>query len=754
VPEILCPHCDNKLKYAKENQKYGGFETYICKGGKFSHIFVHFDNDLYNELYQAVVKSTTTLWKTPISPVFTDHSQWHSARVLENIEKILLPLKDNKSFSLEPEEFLLLILSAYLHDTAMQNPSDEITKKLGTNSITESEFREILRKCHSQKAPDTCAKILGDITTGNPLLTSIVGGLAEPLNLLTEFHSGNEETLRKINFEDISNSIIKISGKKLIMFAAVLRLADELDLDRKRVEDFNIHKGKHLPPRSSLHWLKHLIIEQINIENQEISINFRRPPCSKDRQFFYQKLGIWIKSKIESEINLLCSQDRMDCIHPGCGGMINLRLSQQVVLEEHFKEDPYFPFPEHLKDNKVWNQLEMELKDEIDNSLKAMDENQQEKITKKIYGDEKEKAEEYREEIGRALLLYARGDSINAVEILKPINEEIDDITIAKILAEIEYKEGYYENTVVLLEKVLEKEPENIEVLFNKGVAHSGLKQKEEAKKCYEKILEINPDYSNALNNLGIIYSEENQKTEALQYFEKSLNIDPNDYKALYNIGKVYEESGENELAIEYYGKAIKIKPDFTDAFCSLGFIYEKIGQFAEAIKQCEKALKFRKNVPDILYNLGVLHLNNRCFEQSLRYLKDSLKIKPKNHRVLNLAGILYSENNQHNRAIQFFNTSLKIEPEFNEAFNNIQTAKAKKAEYDLQVRNEGNEESIEDERLKKLLDDEFDEIMSIVTKGITKDKKIAPSLSKKKIIKNKKQSIKKSRKKNRRKKK
>jgi tetratricopeptide (TPR) repeat protein len=80
-----------------------------------------------------------------------------------------------------------------------------------------------------------------------------------------------------------------------------------------------------------------------------------------------------------------------------------------------------------------------------------------------------------------------------------------------------------------------------------------------EARNCFTKLLEAEPDNVEVLNNLGVIAFQERLLDEALSFFQKALNKEPGFYDAVENTAKVLEAKGEYIEALNRFRNALEI---------------------------------------------------------------------------------------------------------------------------------------------------------------------------------------------------
>jgi tetratricopeptide (TPR) repeat protein len=98
---------------------------------------------------------------------------------------------------------------------------------------------------------------------------------------------------------------------------------------------------------------------------------------------------------------------------------------------------------------------------------------------------------------------------------------------------------------------------------LNKGIISGIEGNYDKAIQENNKVLEKDPNNINALNNLGFSFMSLGKYDESITYLEKALELDPKFLPAIVNKGSILRLTGNYEGAIEYYDKAISIDPDF-----------------------------------------------------------------------------------------------------------------------------------------------------------------------------------------------
>lgn len=116
------------------------------------------------------------------------------------------------------------------------------------------------------------------------------------------------------------------------------------------------------------------------------------------------------------------------------------------------------------------------------------------------------------------------------------------------------------------LQKKLQEDPENTELLLQLALEYSLQKEYSKAVDIYFKVLKFDPGNFHAFNNLGILYKKTGQYVDALHCYEQARRLQPDSYWVPYNMGLAYESMGRMQEARESYGKALSLNPDFDQA--------------------------------------------------------------------------------------------------------------------------------------------------------------------------------------------
>jgi hypothetical protein len=235
--------------------------------------------DLQSKL-DSIKRAASKIWKAPkLLRHFTNHGIKHSENIIRILNLILEDMSTMKN-ELSEHEIFILLAASYLHDIGMQSAYHAGLPYKADYSL---EDKKIIRDKHHE----TSAKMIRESV--DPRAERRVNcGLQDCVNpnyvnfiaILSESHRMNKPEI----YSDKLNDDYLMTGEKIRirLLVSLLRLADELDRDYRRV---NLDELKlwDIPTESKMYWWIHHYTKAISIENGRIKILFRVPIQYKNK---------------------------------------------------------------------------------------------------------------------------------------------------------------------------------------------------------------------------------------------------------------------------------------------------------------------------------------------------------------------------------------------------------------------------------------------------------------------------------------
>ncbi|RKD32573.1 tetratricopeptide repeat protein [Thermohalobacter berrensis] len=252
-------------------------------------------------------------------------------------------------------------------------------------------------------------------------------------------------------------------------------------------------------------------------------------------------------------------------------------------------------------------------------------------------------------------------------------------------------KEGSFDEGIIFLRALTFLNSENVNGLYNYGVAiekkaESFYKLKQpkkgkefliEAIRTFETILDINPNFPMAYYKLGFHYKNMKQFKKSQIMWEKSLEFDISEdikeeieanlldikddviYEEGYNeilrgnpkagikkllplkdkysdwwnllflIGLGYRQLGEYDKAIKEFKNVLAVNPGQVDTYNELGLCYASLGKFEDAIENFTKAIERRPNDYEIICNRGLTYLQLGDKDRASKDIERAYELNP-----------------------------------------------------------------------------------------------------------------------------
>lgn len=166
----------------------------------------------------------------------------------------------------------------------------------------------------------------------------------------------------------------------------------------------------------------------------------------------------------------------------------------------------------------------------------------------------------------REAFVLARQQKLDeARRLLQQARAQSDEERVQLIVAEGQLLRdaGRHAENYALLQQALEKNPDNLALLYDAGMAAERTDRLPEMEKHLRRMIELKPDYAHAYNALGYSLADRNLRlAEALELIEKAHALAPEDPYILDSLGWVHYRLGDLVRAREYLQKAYDAKPE------------------------------------------------------------------------------------------------------------------------------------------------------------------------------------------------
>jgi len=246
------------------------------------------------------------LWASQRHRYFTDHQIDHSERIIRILDAVTAELMGSDR-RLDTQEIFVLLASAYLHDIGMQWEKGKYRDD------------ELARKDHHLLSYEM---IVGSVEDpGHYPVLGVERDYVYEIALVSKGH-------RQVDLYDSEyNDGVKRGEKiRLRLLAALLRLADELDIDERRVY-IDLLKVADVPRDSRVHWWKCHYVSGVDIgTNGQITIQYHVP-----RQEYIEPLVRLVETDLRDKF-----EDLQDILWDN---LVRLRIRESRAIQGPGKEE-------------------------------------------------------------------------------------------------------------------------------------------------------------------------------------------------------------------------------------------------------------------------------------------------------------------------------------------------------------------------------------------------------------------------------
>ena len=276
----------------------------------------------------------------------------------------------------------------------------------------------------------------------------------------------------------------------------------------------------------------------------------------------------------------------------------------------------------------------------------------------------------------KLLLKYAGGDSF--FDAFVPEDEEADRRGMdqrterADVLGIAEaIKGGDIEDAELVIGRVLERDPEQVETLHAKAVVHTIYGELDEAREYVVKALTHHkkPQFN---NTRGVIHLRAGDAVKAAGEFELAIRRDPTLAVAYSNLGIARMQVDDLEGAKEALTTALDKEPEYYKAMYNLALVSMKMGRVADAKHWFRSGIAAKHRALDAHFNLGMIFLREGAVQDAETEFKRCLAINAKHAPSLVKLGNLQMTRGHPKRAVEQYLLALEIDPDAVEAIANI----------------------------------------------------------------------------------
>jgi tetratricopeptide (TPR) repeat protein len=225
------------------------------------------------------------------------------------------------------------------------------------------------------------------------------------------------------------------------------------------------------------------------------------------------------------------------------------------------------------------------------------------------------------------------------------------------------HRAGRVREAVAGYEALLQRTPNDADILQLLGVALAQLGRCADAVVFLARSLELKPDRPTVLLNLAQALHTLGREEEALQACNRALSLDRSLAGGYRTRAAVFTALGRREEALANAGQAVRLALEVPGAHADLGVALEAVGREREALECFERAVGLDPNLAPAHHNHAMLLARLGRHERALQSFDRALALQP-HHAALNAnRGNTLKELGRLPEAEQSYSLALAIEP-------------------------------------------------------------------------------------------
>jgi tetratricopeptide (TPR) repeat protein len=210
----------------------------------------------------------------------------------------------------------------------------------------------------------------------------------------------------------------------------------------------------------------------------------------------------------------------------------------------------------------------------------------------------------------RAFEAFRRGEWPAALEDLdRALEADREDTQLLNLKARAFEALGRHEEALQCVDRCLKHDPRNVADLRNRALVLTKLARRKEALASFEAALALDPNHVDILIKRAHLLHQLDRREDALASAERAVLVEPANLHALNMRGMIFESLCRYDDARVDFERALTLNPQFADAINNRGMIYARQGEFEKALDHYERSLAIIPDQPQALYNRAMVRL-------------------------------------------------------------------------------------------------------------------------------------------------
>ena len=235
-----------------------------------------------------------------------------------------------------------------------------------------------------------------------------------------------------------------------------------------------------------------------------------------------------------------------------------------------------------------------------------------------------------------------------------------DSRELFREMAAICEERSEYERSVIIYNKLIDKDPYSLQDWFSLAKVEALLKHYDKAVEACDFALAVKENEESIISFKGYCYYDSGQYEKAIEQFLEYESITKEKSVAYELIGECYVKLDDNNNALKFFHKALDIEPSNSNICYQLATCYYELGDIQKAVVYLRDTLSLDSRDDEAHSFLGEILLKEGDYEEAYYHLSKSLELNEDDMETMKLKGEACLHLEYYEEAVSVFETVLR----------------------------------------------------------------------------------------------
>lgn len=235
-----------------------------------------------------------------------------------------------------------------------------------------------------------------------------------------------------------------------------------------------------------------------------------------------------------------------------------------------------------------------------------------------------------------------------------------DSRELFREMAAICEERSEYERSVIIYNKLIDKDPYSLQDWFSLAKVEALLKHYDKAVEACDFALAVKENEESIISFKGYCYYDSGQYEKAIEQFLEYESITKEKSVAYELIGECYVKLYDNNNALKFFHKALDIEPSNSNICYQLATCYYELGDIQKAVVYLRDTLSLDSRDDEAHSFLGEILLQEGDYEEAYYHLSKSLELNEDDMETMKLKGEACLHLEYYEEAVSVFETVLR----------------------------------------------------------------------------------------------